>query len=287
MIKPFVLSPFFSSLKAFFLHPSLFLLGGVVIGLITTASAQVLATKDSVEVHRTDTIYFDFGRAEIRPFADSVLQKMQANYKPGLQLYLEGHTDAVGSVNANAALARRRTASVHQRMLALGWPAADLVTRSFGETKLVVPTQGREERNRRVFIRSGLPQVYSLFRGQAVDTTGAPLPASVIAHGKYLRDTTLTDADGFFEIWLPIDQVVGLDVYAPGYFYETNLMKVKPDQMPSLRIALRPAVSGARMDVPDLFFVGNQTVLLSKSKPALPRLLTFMQLNPLIKIEIA
>ena len=41
------------------------------------------------------------------------------------------------------------------------------------------------------------------------------------------------------------------------------------------------------MDVPDLFFVGNQTVLLSKSKPALPRLLTFMRLNPLIKVEIA
>jgi len=273
--------------KSFLFHSLLVLLSVGWVGFAGTVSAQVLATKDSVEVHRTDTIYFDFGRADIRPGSDSVLQQMQMNYRPGLQLYLEGHTDAVGSVNANEALARRRASAVRKRMLSLGWPEADLVSRSFGETKLAIPTQGKEERNRRVFIRSGLPQVYSSIRGQAVVTAGTPLPASVIAHGKYLRDTTLTDKDGFFEVWLPVDQVVGLDVYAPGYFYATNIMKVKPQKMPSLNFVLRPAVSGARMDVPDLFFVGNQTVLLSKSKPALPRLLTFMRLNPLLKVEIA
>ncbi|MEM9837359.1 MAG: OmpA family protein, partial [Bacteroidota bacterium] len=248
---------------------------------------QSIQIKDSIEVHQTDTIYFDFGRAVIKPEAKRVLQKIWEDKLPDLELYLEGHTDAVGSNSANENLAHKRVTAVEQFMGALGWESDKIITRSFGEKRLLVPTQAREERNRRVFIRSGLPQRYHLFRGRAVDSLGNPLPSSVIAHGKYLQDSTRSDANGYFSIWLPINQVVGLDIYAPGYLYSSQYFKVSPTAGPNFNMVLKKATAGAKMDVPDLFFVGNKATLLPSGKKAIKRLLSFMQRNPGLTVEIA
>lgn len=250
-------------------------------------SAQSPILKDSVEVHRTDTIYFDFGRADIRPQSDSVIAKLRAAYYDGLELYLEGHTDAVGSTQANERLARRRALNVRDRITTLGWPDSTISMRVFGERKLLVATSAREEKNRRVFLRSGKPQRYRLYRGTVTDSTGNPLPAGVIAHGRYLRDTTVADANGQFEIWLPINQVVGLDIYAPGHFFFSQYFRVDPNKPTDFSIALESAEVGRRMDIPDMYFVGNKPILLDRSKGALPRLLTFMEYNPELRIEIA
>ena len=54
-----------------------------------------------------------------------------------------------------------------------------------------------------------------------------------------------------------------------------------------LQLPLKPATNGAAADIGNLYFVGNQPVLLENSKPELPKILRFMQLNPAMKIEIA
>lgn len=262
----------------------------------TLLSAQILYTYDSVEVHRTDTIYFAFGSAQIEVKAEEKLAAIAEDYAPGLQMYLEGHTDAVGSSYANERLGERRAAAVGEYLREYnradeatgGWPAEDILERSFGEKELLVPTLEREERNRRVFLRSGVPRRYARLRGQVTDEDGKPLAGLVIAHGRYLRDSTEADEQGFYEVTLPLDQVVGLDIYAPGHLFSTQLFRIDTTrEVPALKVELTRAEVGARMDVPDLFFVGNQAVLIERSRKTLPRLLTFMRLNPEIKVEIA
>jgi outer membrane protein OmpA-like peptidoglycan-associated protein len=57
--------------------------------------------------------------------------------------------------------------------------------------------------------------------------------------------------------------------------------KVNPD------IVLSPAKVGETAVLRDLFFVGDEAILLKVSEPELPKILKFMQLNPDLKVEIA
>ncbi len=261
------------------------LLGLLFGGGVLTAQSPLF--KDSVEVQRTDTIFFDFGQANITYKARRVLDSLWAHYQAPYELYIEGHTDAVGSQAMNQQLSQRRASAVKDWMVKKGWPAADISTRFFGKQRLLVATQNQEERNRRVFLRTGIPHKYKRYRGQVTDSLGRPLPAGLIAHGKYLRDTTRADENGYFQLWLPVNQVIGLDIYAPGYFFFSQFFKVDGSKPSDFKIELTEAVSGAKMDIPDLFFVGNEAILLERSKPSLPRVLNFMKMNPDLKIEIA
>lgn len=244
--------------------------------------------KDSVEIHKTDTVYFDFGQADLSVQTVAALDRFYRNRKPDLELYLEGHTDAVGSTVANDRLSLRRVEKVADYLQTLGWSADSMRTMSFGESRLAVSTQSKEERNRRVFLRSGIPQQYRLFRGRALDTLGVPLPASVIAHGRYLSDSTVTDKDGYFSLWLPVNQTVGLDIYAKGYLFFSKYFRIDgTEEKEDFSITLRKADPGARMDVPDLFFVGNSTELLPQGKKALERVYYFLNFDPDVRVELA
>ena len=46
-------------------------------------------------------------------------------------------------------------------------------------------------------------------------------------------------------------------------------------------------VFGEVADIENLYFVGDQAILLPKSEPELPKILKFMEINPKIKVEIA
>jgi len=98
-----------------------------------------------------------------------------------------------------------------------------------------------------------------------------------------------TDSTGYFSKEVPLNTVVGIDVFAPGYFFETKMMKVasKLKTAPTLTFELPPATAGEIAAIRDLFFVGNKAVLLPKSEPVLPKVLRFMQVNANLKIEIA
>ncbi|MEM6396964.1 MAG: OmpA family protein [Bacteroidota bacterium] len=270
--------------------------------VVSEATAQLLFTFDSVEVHRTDTIYFDFGEAKITKEADSVLRMVMADYQPGLQMYLEGHTDAVGSENANKKLGEKRAKAVGDylrksnasvtnattRAPFVGWPEDDVIQRSFGERNLAINTRARERLNRRVLLRSGLPRTYARVRGRVTDSLDTPLAGLVVAHGRYMRDTTKADDEGYYEVNLPLEQVVGIDVFAPGYLFATRMLKIDTNRaIPPLNVSLAPVKPGAIVDIPDLFFVGNKAVLLERSKGSLSRIVTTLNFNPKMRVEIA
>lgn len=107
-----------------------------------------------------DTLNFDFGSATI---SDTEVQKLDGvanamekllKKNPAETFLIEGHTDAVGTPNANLALSDRRAESVAEALTnAFGIPAENLTTQGYGEEYLKVNTQAPDRENRRVAIR--------------------------------------------------------------------------------------------------------------------------------------
>lgn len=260
----------------------------LVLLLCTCARAQIIGFVDSVEVHRTDTIYFAFGSDQLSENAVSKVTDLATDRPGALELYLEGHTDAVGSTAANEALARRRSLNTQATATAAGWPADAIELRHFGERKLEVSSAGREARNRRVLLRSGRPKRYARLRGTLTNADGEPLAGVVIANSRYLQDTVYTQSDGSYDLFLPLEEAVQIDLYARRYFFRSRkLVLTDTTNLTEFTTSLLAATKGTRMSVPDLFFVGNKTELLLESIPTLPRLLQFMRLTPDVRIELA
>ncbi|WP_245492674.1 OmpA family protein, partial [Mesorhizobium sp. M4A.F.Ca.ET.090.04.2.1] len=107
-----------------------------------------------------DTLNFEFGSATI---SDTEVQKLEGvatamekllKKNPAETFLIEGHTDAVGTPEANLALSDRRAEAVAEALTnAFGIPPENLTTQGYGEEYLKVDTQGPNRENRRVAIR--------------------------------------------------------------------------------------------------------------------------------------
>jgi outer membrane protein OmpA-like peptidoglycan-associated protein len=113
---------------------------------------QQLASDQRVDVYG---IYFDVNSDRIRPESDPVLREvadaLQRN--PQWQVTIDGHTDSIGSAQANMDLSRRRSEAVRAALVErYGIAAARLSTRGYGATlpKDTNETPEGRARNRRV-----------------------------------------------------------------------------------------------------------------------------------------
>lgn len=111
-----------------------------------------------------DAIYFEFGKADIKPESfpvlDQVVEILLKNEGSYQSLRVEGHTDDVGSDASNLKLSEKRSASVRLYLLKKGVKAAKVSSHGFGESKPIATNltpEGRAE-NRRVefnLVRNG------------------------------------------------------------------------------------------------------------------------------------
>ncbi|MBP0587878.1 OmpA family protein, partial [Mycobacterium tuberculosis] len=77
---------------------------------------------------------------------------------PAETFLIEGHTDAVGSDQANLVLSDKRAESVAQALTnVFGIPPENMATQGYGERYLKIKTDGPEQQNRRVAIRRITP----------------------------------------------------------------------------------------------------------------------------------
>lgn len=113
-----------------------------------------------------DTLTFNFGSAEIddsqvealEGLAEAMQRMLEEN--PGETFMIEGHTDAVGSDEANLALSDRRAETIAIVLTDyFDIPAENLVTQGYGERYLKIETQTEERQNRRVVARRITPLV--------------------------------------------------------------------------------------------------------------------------------
>ncbi len=119
---------------------------------------RVLETRDTPRglVVNMGDVLFDFGRYDLRPEAREKLAKLAGIIlaHPGLRLAVEGHTDSVGSDEANQRLSEQRSDTVRSYLVGQGLPDTSVSSQGFGKTVPVADnnTADGRQRNRRVEI---------------------------------------------------------------------------------------------------------------------------------------
>jgi OOP family OmpA-OmpF porin len=124
-------------------------------GQVTATAAAIsqgLATQGKFALYG---LYFDTGKAVLRPESDAALAEVAQVLKasPSLALYVVGHTDSTGQVNANVDLSERRaTAAVKALVERYGIAAGRLTAKGVGPFAPVGAnrTEDGRAKNRRV-----------------------------------------------------------------------------------------------------------------------------------------
>lgn len=103
-----------------------------------------------------DSFKFDFDSAALRPENREMLSRIAGVLlaSEGYRLFIDGHTDDIGTDAYNKGLSERRAASVRDYLVKAGIPAGIISTSGFGKSNPLVNARTRDarEKNRRVEI---------------------------------------------------------------------------------------------------------------------------------------
>lgn len=252
--------------------------------LFSQSDSIILKPVAAVEVH------FDFGKAELDSLARHTLDSLLQQFKPGDRCTITAHTDSIGSFDSNLKLSEKRALEVADYCKLHGVDAANLRLHYHGEAqpKTFNLTEEHRRMNRRATIELFRPLPAIKLEGIIKDpTTGNGIEADVLVHGKFFRDSVRSNSSGYFKTLVPQGEVLGVDVFAEGYFTQSTMLRALPAEMKPMEMTLHPALPGEKIDIPNLYFVGDKAILLKQSEPELPKILHFMKMNPSLKIQIA
>ena len=122
------------------------------------------AVRQLVPEINVDSVNFETNSAVIRPQEAEALSALGNAMRrliernPGEVFLVEGHTDAQGPASYNLALSDRRAESVALALTEyFDVPPENLVVQGYGESDLVVESQGAEKANRRAAVRRITP----------------------------------------------------------------------------------------------------------------------------------
>jgi outer membrane protein OmpA-like peptidoglycan-associated protein len=101
-----------------------------------------------------DNIYFETGKAILRPESDEALNQVLRfiENNPSIRLEISGHTDNTGSLRINQRLSKERAAAVVNYLVQKGIPPTMLESRGYADTQPIAPnnTAAGRQQNRRV-----------------------------------------------------------------------------------------------------------------------------------------
>ncbi|MCC6413879.1 MAG: OmpA family protein [Saprospiraceae bacterium] len=268
--------------------------------LLFCLNLQSQSLFDSLYTSYQTEVYFATGKADLSAADGLRLDTLVAQLRAqpmALHIRITAHTDSVGNPAANQALSERRAQTLYKALQQRGLQTTDIDVAGFGENQPAASNDTEEGRqcNRRATLEVIKQVPMATFGGRITDqTTGEGIPdALVLLRSKTRADSTRTDTAGYYKVRLPKDSVVKVEALAPNYFFESVTMRVfgSPDLYEKYKISpditLPPAKAGEKAILRDFFFVGNQAILLKVSKPELPKVLKFMQINPDLKIEVS
>jgi OOP family OmpA-OmpF porin len=119
-------------------------------------STEACETRFSV-ISTTQAIYFKTGSAELDRSSEPLLNSVAdiANRCPAARIEVTGHTDSVGSRDANRQLSESRARSVLSYLAQRGVPAARVESAGYGDTRPIGPNDSEANRakNRRIEFR--------------------------------------------------------------------------------------------------------------------------------------
>jgi len=113
---------------------------------------NIVVKADKIELKQK--IFFDFGKATIKPVSFGLLNEVAKALKdfPKINVRIEGHTDSRGSDAKNLKLSQARADSVRTYLIGQGIGGNRMEARGFGETVPIADsrTDAGREQNRRV-----------------------------------------------------------------------------------------------------------------------------------------
>ena len=119
-------------------------------------SAEECQTRFSV-ISTTGAIYFKTASAELDKASEPLLVSVAdiANRCPAVKIEVTGHTDSVGSAQANRELSEQRARAVVAFLVQHGVAAARVTAAGYGDTRPVAPndTEANRAKNRRIEFR--------------------------------------------------------------------------------------------------------------------------------------
>lgn len=125
-------------------------------------------------------------------------------------------------------------------------------------------------------------------------STKAPLEATItyhdLANGKEMGIARSNPTDGSYKIVLPYSKVYGFHAERDDFFSESSnldLSNISTYQEIHQDLYLAPIEIGKTVAMNNIFFVRSKPDLLPESYPEIERLVTLLQENPKIKIELA
>jgi len=118
-------------------------------------------SENEIAINLTNDILFDFNSYALRPESKSTLQNLADNFRkyPEEQISVEGHTDAIGSQDANQRLSEQRADGVRNYLVDQGVNGQRITSIGYGETRPKASNDTPEGRqlNRRVEIHVTMP----------------------------------------------------------------------------------------------------------------------------------
>jgi len=129
-----------------------------VVALDGPAQLEVTENEKEIRAKLGAELLFDTGKFTLRPAATAALDKLALLIRgnPGLPILIEGHTDSVGTREANRILSLNRANAVKEWLTSKGEVASSRISvRGHGSTMPVAPNQTAEgrQKNRRVEVR--------------------------------------------------------------------------------------------------------------------------------------
>lgn len=235
------------------------------------------------------TIHFDSNSASI-----SDTDKVEVyNFVKSLSVVLpyvfriQAHTDSIGSDSYNKRLSDRRAEALRKYLLSLGIPDILISKKGIGEMRPIEENATEEGRlmNRRANIFVFEIQKQRLFKSRVQLEGASSNKAMIYIYNHNSIDSTESDKAGNFAFIVPENKDVTYGVFAKGYMFATQKINTNKD-LPIASITLQKITPGAKVSLQNLYFVGDQAVLLPESKPELGNLLRFVRMNPKLKLEI-
>jgi len=211
-------------------------------------------------------------------------------------IMINAHTDSVGSYTDNEQLAQERAQAAYDYFINNNIDTSKIQIRAFGEYSPISDdgtASGRAE-NRRVSIYVAAPwdpdawTIRSTIAGQVKNAhNGKAIPnAPILVNYLDGRDTVYTNEEGFYEVEVYTLYNVEVRTYAKGFFFVSKLVKPDNKSVNELNFSLEPAILGGKMLLTDLYFHSGTADLLSSSETTLEGLLTFLEINDQLIIEI-
>lgn len=220
------------------------------------------------------------------------------------KIYLQGHTDSVGSYEYNDALSHKRVEEVKKYLLSRKVEQDIIQIKALGKRKLINANESEQERalNRRVeieyfptpkdsiVITGEAPKKEVEIVGQVLDENNNPIVAEVTltdANGNEIA-ATITKSNGEYKLKAVIDEYgTSFILYFNDQSFISSKILTKADYAGKpLKTVLPKLKGGKKYTLENFNFVGDTCELLPESKPTLQALYKLMKKNKTLVIEI-